>query len=210
MPGSQQVCPRALLVIGVTGVLAGATARSAAAQATFDAVVEIPAGTAVKYEFDACVGRMRVDRFVQMPVGYPANYGYIHGTLGGDGDALDVLLFAREPLHSGAIVAARAIGVLRMTDRGEADEKVIAVPISAVDPGYDHVRTLADLGRAQLLRIEHFFRTYKLLPPDDAGSVELRGFGDGQEAERIIAQTKQHATEQGGAAPKCRAASRGH
>lgn len=171
------------LIAWVT-IVAG-SARAGSAQTPFDVVVEIPAGGSVKYEWDACAGRMRVDRFVQMPVAYPANYGFVAGTLGGDGDPLDALVYTREPLAPGTIVAARAIGVLRMTDAGEADEKVIAVPAVGVDPAYDSVRALEDLGPTEALRLERFFRVYKQLP-EGAGPVELDGFGDAAEAEGMV------------------------
>ena len=185
--------------------VAAAGASAGSAQTPFDVVVEIPAGSAVKYEYDACARRMRVDRFVQMPVAYPANYGFIPGTLAGDGDPLDFLLFTREPLVPGAIVAARAIGVLRMVDGGEADEKVIAVPATGLDPAYDPVASLEDLGSAHVARLEQFFQVYKRLPEEESGAVVLHGFGDAAEAERMVQSARRSAEERAGDDEDCRA-----
>ena len=189
---------RATLAIVVSFI---AFATPGFAQSTFDAVIEIPTGTNVKYEFDFCANRMRVDRFVQMPVVYPVNYGFIPATLKNDGDPLDVVVYTREAIMSGAIVAFRPIGVLRMYDGGLADEKIIGVPASKVDASYDSVRTVDDLGLAHKQRLENFFRVYKQVS-DGTSPVELRGFGDAAEAERIVQAARRLATERG--APEAR------
>ena len=146
--------------------------------------VEIPAGGATKYEINA-EGLLFVDRFVSMPVAYPANYGSLPRTLAGDGDPLDALVLTREPLHPGVLVRFRPIGVLRMVDGGDRDEKIIGVPVDAVDPAYAGVRGIGDLPEIERLRIEAFFRVYKDLPAG-RNPVELDGFGDAAEAKALI------------------------
>ena len=148
-------------------------------------LVEIPAGSAIKYEVDAD-GRLFVDRFLSMPVAYPANYGSMPRTLAGDGDPLDALVLTRAPLHPGVLLRFRPVGVLRMTDRGEADEKIIGVPTYHVDPAYAAIRDIGDLPQAERERIEAFFRVYKDLPKG-RNPVVLDGFGDAAEARAIIA-----------------------
>lgn len=148
--------------------------------------VEIPAGSFTKYEIDAD-GQVHVDRFLSMPVVYPANYGAMPGTLAGDGDPLDALVFTRAPLHPGVLIRFRPIGVLRMHDGGEEDDKIIGVPTDAVDPHYAAVRDIGDLSRIDRQRLETFFRVYKDLPDDAAGSpVQLNGFGNAAEAQALI------------------------
>lgn len=148
--------------------------------------VEIPAGSFTKYEIDAD-GQVHVDRFLSMPVVYPANYGAMPGTLAGDGDPLDALVFTRAPLHPGVLIRFRPIGVLRMHDGGEEDDKIIGVPTDAVDPHYAAVRDIGDLSRIDRQRLETFFRVYKGLPDDAAGSpVQLNGFGNAAEAQALI------------------------
>ena len=148
-------------------------------------VVEIPAGGFTKYEIDKVSGLMRVDRFLQAPVVYPANYGTLPSTLAGDGDPLDALVITREPIVPGALIQARAIGVLRMKDAGDADDKIIAVPASAVDPFYDGILTISDLPAAQVQQIETFFRVYKQ-SQDGTTPVVLDGFGDAGEARELV------------------------
>ena len=152
-------------------------------------LVEIPAGSAIKYEVDAD-GRLFVDRFLSMPVAYPANYGSMPRTLAGDGDPLDALVLTRAPLHPGVLLRFRPVGVLRMTDRGEADEKIIGVPTDNVDPSYAAIRGIGDLPQAERERIEAFFRVYKDLPAGGNG-VRLHGYGDADEAWALIRQARE-------------------
>ena len=152
-------------------------------------LVEIPAGSAIKYEVDAD-GRLFVDRFLSMPVAYPADYGSMPHTLAGDGDPLDALVLTRAPLHPGVLLRFRPVGVLRMTDRGEADEKIIGVPTDNVDPAYAAIRDIGDLPQAERERIEAFFRVYKDLLAGGNG-VRLHGYGDADEAWALIRQARE-------------------
>jgi inorganic pyrophosphatase len=151
----------------------------------FFVVVEIPAGSFTKYEIESESGFVVVDRFQQMPVIYPANYGSVASSLAGDGDHLDALVLTREPVVPGALIRVRAVGVLRMIDGGESDDKLITVPVSDVDPTYDAIRSISDLPEIERQRIAAFFEVYKDLP---AGRkvVELGGFGDAGEAQRLV------------------------
>lgn len=151
------------------------------------AVIEIPQGSMTKYEIDPESGIVAVDRFQSMPVAYPANYGVITSSLAGDGDNLDILVLSREPIVPGALVRVRPVGILKMIDGGEEDDKVIAVPTSKVDPTFDAIKDLADLPAIELQRIEAFFRVYKQLP-QGRKLVELNGFGDSAEAKSVVQQ----------------------
>ncbi len=146
--------------------------------------VEIPAGSITKYEINE-EGLVFVDRFQSMPVAYPANYGSLPRTLAGDGDPLDALVITREALHPGVLVRFRPIGVLRMEDAGEADQKIIGVPTDKVDPTYAGIRDLNDLPQVERDRIEAFFRVYKDLPKG-RNPVRLSGYGDAAEAKALI------------------------
>ena len=147
-------------------------------------LVEIPTGNAIKYEVDAD-GHLFVDRFLSMPVAYPANYGSMPRTLAGAGDPLDALVLTREPLHPGVLVRFRPIGVLRMVDAGEQDQKIIGVPTDKLDPAYSSIRDIGDLPRAERDRIEAFFRVYKALS-EEGNPVRLDGYGDAEEAKALI------------------------
>ena len=160
-------------------------AQPAEAPAEVLLAVEIPAGSFTKYEIGEDDGLLHVDRFLSMPMAYPANYGSIPRTLAGDGDALDALVLTRAPLHPGSVIRFRPIGVLRMVDGDEADEKIVGVPVDKVDPAYAPIRDLADLPAMERERIEAFFRVYKQLPAGGK-TVELRGWGDAAEARGLI------------------------
>ena len=147
-------------------------------------VVEIPAGGITKYEIGDD-GLLFVDRFLSMPVAYPANYGSLPRTRAGDGDPLDALVLTRAPVHPGALIRFRPIGVLRMVDAGERDEKIIGVPTDKVDPTYADVHDIGDLPEVERQRIEAFFGVYKDLPRGGQ-SVVLNGYGDAAEARAMI------------------------
>ncbi|MFI8582999.1 inorganic diphosphatase [Ectopseudomonas khazarica] len=146
--------------------------------------VEIPAGSFTKYEINE-EGLVFVDRFQSMPVVYPANYGSLSRTLGGDNDPLDGLVLTREPLHPGVLIKFRPIGYLKMIDGGEHDEKIIGVPSSDIDPTYDNIKDIGDLPAIERQRIEAFFRVYKQLP-EGRKKVELNGYGNAAEARQMI------------------------
>jgi inorganic pyrophosphatase len=149
-------------------------------------VIEIPQGSNVKYEVDKETGALVVDRFLFTPMTYPAAYGFIPGTLADDGDPADALVLAPSPVVPGAVIRARPIGVLHMTDEAGTDEKIICVPHDKVHPLYKDVQTTADLPEIVRMTISHFFETYKDLEPGKW--VKVTGFGTLEEAHAIIAK----------------------
>jgi len=149
-------------------------------------LVEIPAGGAIKYELDA-QGLLYVDRYLQMPMAYPANYGSLPRSAGQDGDPLDALVLTRAPIQPGAMIRFRPVAVLHMVDGGQADHKIIGVPAGKIDPAYDGIVDMKDLPQAERDRIEAFFRVYKALPGPNR--VQLDGWGDAAEARALIAES---------------------
>ena len=149
------------------------------------ALTEIPAGGNIKYETDAKTGFIVADRFQSMPVAYPANYGSLTQSLGGDNDPLDVIFYTRAPMATGTLIKLRPIGVLKMIDGGESDDKVVAVPASDIDPTYDDIKSVSDLPKIEQERLQAFFRVYKQLP-DNRKKVELNGFADAAAAKKEI------------------------
>src|SRR5882757_1453474 len=105
----------------------------------FNVVIEIPMGSSNKYELDKKTGMLKLDRVLYSAVYYPANYGFIPQTLAEDGDPLDVLVLGTSPIHPLTLVAARAIGLMTLTDRQEVDHKVVAV--LREDPIYNEFKT---------------------------------------------------------------------
>ena len=129
----------------------------------FDVLVEIPKGQRNKYEVDHKTGRIRLDRTLFTATQYPADYGYIEGTLGRDDDPLDALVIVGAPTFPGCLIRARAIGMFCMTDEKGPDEKVLCVP--AQDPRYTHIQDLSDVPDFDRREITHFFEVYKALEP---------------------------------------------
>ena len=127
----------------------------------FPAVVEIPAGSKLKYEVDKQSGFLMLDRVLYSSVVYPANYGFIPRTHADDGDALDVLVLMQEPVHPLTIVRARAIGGFRMRDDKGQDDKIVAVAID--DPSFSHYSAATELPPHVLRELRRFFQDYKIL-----------------------------------------------
>lgn len=125
------------------------------------ALVEIPKGSKIKYELDKASGLIKVDRVLYSSVHYPANYGFIPQTYCEDHDPLDILILGQEPIVPFALMRARPIGVMMMTDQGEADDKIIAV--HADDPEFSHYRDISELPSHRLAEMRRFFEDYKIL-----------------------------------------------
>lgn len=148
-------------------------------------VVEIPAGSNHKIEWDRQVGVMRLDRVEPSVFAKPTNYGFIPKTLDEDGDELDVLLITDQPLGTGVVVTARVLGVMKFVDDGEVDDKVIAVPMDDRHSG-DAVRSLDDVPAQLIKQIEFHFSHYKDLKKP--GSTVVKGFEGVESAKQVIAE----------------------
>ena len=148
----------------------------------FDVTIEIPKGSRNKYEVDHETGRIRLDRMLFTSTRYPDDYGFIDGTLGMDGDPLDVLVLLEEPTFPGCQIRCRALGMFRMRDEAGGDDKVLCVPVG------DHRQTwrqeLNDVSDFHRLEVQHFFEVYKDLEPGK--SVEGAHWVSREEAEAEI------------------------
>ena len=154
--------------------------------------IEIPiGGEPVKYELDKESGIMFVDRFLHTAMRYPCNYGFIPHTLSDDGDPVDILVVSRTPVIPGAVIRARPVGVLKMTDEAGGDEKILAVPVDDLHPFYENVIQYSDLPRIELQQIEHFFAHYKDL--EEGKWVKIVGWGDKEEACGLIMEAIERA-----------------
>lgn len=149
-----------------------------------NAVIEIPYGSNIKYEIDKDSGAVVVDRVLYSAMFYPANYGFIPSTLADDGDPADVLVLNEYPLQAGSVIPCRLIGVLVMEDESGMDEKLLAVPVTKIDPRYDDIKSIDDLPKATLDKIKNFFETYKMLEPNKW--VKVKGFEDAKKAQDIL------------------------
>jgi inorganic pyrophosphatase len=144
-------------------------------------IVEVPKGSKTKYELDKPSGLIRVDRVLFSSVHYPANYGFIPRTYCGDHDPLDALVLGQEPVVPLSIVIAKPIGVMKMVDQGESDDKIIAV--HANDPEYAHYESISQLPPHRLAEVRRFFEDYKVL---EHKTVVVEAFQDRGAALEVI------------------------
>lgn len=147
-------------------------------------IIEIPKGTRAKYELDKESGLIKLDRVLYSSVYYPANYGFIPQTYCEDKDPLDILIFSQITIVPLCIVEAKPIGVMRMLDNGEADDKIIAV--AAGDPSVNHVEDITSLPKYYISEMRNFFEDYKKL---ENKSVVVEDFLNREMAEQIIAES---------------------
>jgi len=162
-----------------------------------NAYIEITPFDLMKYEVDKASGYLRVDRPQRTSSQPPALYGFVPQTYcgervcalapgceRGDGDPLDICVISERPInHSEVLLRARVVGGLKIIDRGEADDKIIAV----LDGDYvwGEAEEIEELPAALLERIEHYFSTYKLVP-DEPPKIALTGRYGYQAAAAVI------------------------
>ena len=146
-----------------------------------NAVIEIPKGSKAKYELDKKSGLIKMDRILFSSVHYAANYGFIPQTLCEDHDPLDILVLGQEPAIPLCIMRAKPIGVMKMVDQGEADDKIIAVHMD--DPEYSHYQSMDELPPHRMKEVKRFFEEYKALENKD---VKVENFFPRTEALKII------------------------
>lgn len=147
-------------------------------------VVEIPSGASNKIEYNEKGGYFELDRSLYSAVYYPFEYGFIPQTCSEDGDALDVILLTTHPTFPGCVVKARPIGTLLMRDEKGKDNKIIAVPISKVDPRFDDIRGVRDLAKHLKVEIKQFMLDYKKL--EQKKKVKITGWGNSKKASEMI------------------------
>lgn len=150
------------------------------------AIVEIPRGSANKYEYDKSLEVFRLDRALYSPMHYPGDYGFIPGTLAEDGDPMDILVLVDEPSFTGCLMEARPVGVLNMVDQMRPDQKILAVPNR--NPRFESIHTVDQVFPHVIREIEYFFSIYKEL---QGMKTKMEGWAGPREARKVITESRQ-------------------
>lgn len=148
------------------------------------AMIEIPKGSKSKYELDKESGFLKLDRVLYSSLAYPYNYGFIPQTYCDDKDPLDILVLTQVKVLPMSLMRAKVIGVMRMIDGGEMDDKIIAV--SPDDPSVSHIENIEELAPHALLELKAFFEDYKKLENKE---VEVERFQNKEKGWEIVSQS---------------------
>ena len=150
---------------------------------TVNVVIEIPAGSSNKIEWNRELAVFQLDRVEPAIFAKPTNYGFIPQTLDEDGDELDVLAITTDPLSTGIFMEAKVIGVMKFNDDGEVDDKIVVVPADDRNTG-NAINSLEDLPKQIISQIEFHFNHYKDLKKP--GTTTVTSWGDVEEAKAVI------------------------
>lgn len=153
-------------------------------------IIEIPRGSRAKFEIDKDSGLIKLDRVIYASMYYPLNYGFIPQTLGEDGDPLDIVVLTQVSVVPLCLIPSKVIGVMQMIDRGEADEKIIAV--AEQDPSVSHIADIGDLPDYLLSELRHFFENYKTL---ENKKVVINDFLSKEKAFQVVEASAKHYRE---------------
>jgi len=147
-------------------------------------IVEIPKNTRAKYELDKESGMLKLDRVLYSSMYYPANYGFIPQTYCDDNDPLDIVILSQIVIQPMCLVNAKVIGVMRMLDGGEMDDKIIAVAEN--DMSVNHINSIDELPRHFFRELKNFFEDYKKL---ENKTVIVEDFQNKETALQIVRQS---------------------
>ena len=147
-------------------------------------IIEIPKGNRAKYELDKDSGLLKLDRVLYSSIFYPANYGFIPKTYCDDDDPLDILVLSQVTIVPMCIVSSKVIGVMRMLDGGEHDDKIIAVAEN--DMSVNHFNDISELPPHFIKELRSFFEDYKKL---EHKTVEVTEFQNAKIAKEIVKQS---------------------
>jgi inorganic pyrophosphatase len=163
--------------------------------ATMDVLVETTQGSKHEYEYE--LGAMRLDRRLYSAVSFPADYGFVAGTEGADGEPLDALVLLEDPTFPGCWVRARVVGVfwIRYDKEGESRREAKIIAVAEGDPNFEEVRDLDQLPRHLLAELENFFDVYKMLEPGTSPAPD--GYESQQAALREVRAARDRADRSG-------------
>lgn len=146
-------------------------------------LVEIPRGASNKYEYNIETGAFFLDRVLYEAVFYPTEYGFIPQTWSEeDEDPIDIMVLSTRPTFSGCVITVRPIGMLKLIDSGEQDNKILAVPWN--DPRLSHIKDPSEVNPHFKKELENFWANYAELEPKKA--IKILGWGGVKKAHEVI------------------------
>jgi inorganic pyrophosphatase len=154
----------------------------------FKMVVDLPKGSSNKFEYDEEGGYFKLDRVLHSQMFYPFDYGFIPQTHSDDGDAIDVCVLVTYPTFPGCVIKVRPIGMLKTADEKGGDNKILAVPVSKVDPRFDEITSVDQLPKHVQEELLLHFKEIKKLEKAKYDKVTINGFGTVDEAKVEIAK----------------------
>ncbi len=137
-------------------------------------VIEIPAGSTDKVEWNRLTKKMEVDRVEPSTFPVPENYGFIPQTMGGDGDNLDAIYISEDIVAVESVISAKIIGIMYFKDEGQVDDKIICSPIGS------SISTIADIKEKKLDQLTEYYNHYK--DYKKPGITNVVGWADKQAA----------------------------
>jgi inorganic pyrophosphatase len=149
-----------------------------------NSIIEIPKGSRAKYEIDKDSGLIKLDRVIYASMYFPLNYGFIPQTLGEDLDPLDIVVLTQVTVVPLCLIPSKVIGVMRMIDRGQADDKIIAV--ATQDASVSHINRVEELPEYFKVELKHFFENYKSL---ENKKVVVDEFQSKEKATQVIEES---------------------
>jgi inorganic pyrophosphatase len=150
-------------------------------------LIEIPKGSNIKYEIDSETGALFVDRILSTSMSYPCNYGFIPKTKEEDGDPVDVFVLSNDPLVTMSIIRCQPVGVLLTEDQNGQDSKIIAVPITKIDPDFSSITDLTNIPEHTLSQLKHFIEHHKDL--EEGKYVMIKGLEREEVAKKKISES---------------------
>jgi inorganic pyrophosphatase len=147
-------------------------------------LIEIPKDSTVKYEMDLKTGVIVVDRVLAVSMVYPCNYGYIIDTREQDGDHMDAFVLGNYSLTPGSVIKSRPIGVVLTQDQKGTDSKVVAVPVTKVDPSFSNIDDIKDIPNYMRNKLQHFIEHHKDLEKNKY--VKIVGWKCKESAKKLI------------------------
>lgn len=150
-------------------------------------LIEIPKGSNIKYEIDSETGALFVDRILSTSMSYPCNYGFIPKTKEEDGDPVDVFVLSNDPLVTMSIIRCQPVGLLLTEDQAGQDSKIIAVPITKIDPAFFSITDLTNIPEHTLSQLKHFIEHHKDL--EEGKYVMIKGLEREEVAKKKISES---------------------